>query len=178
MGSTMVSERPIFSPDEEQTLRTLTCVCASLSAACSLWIMASVIAFGRWRLQTHVRYVFMLSLASAVNSASYLLGHPQDRGLCVAQGTLLMAGSSAEKGWVLVMAIALYRALCANQDPDGDQQASDQRAWVYSCAGVAAFTAVMTLLPFIGDSYGDAGLWCWIEPSHVGTVWRFLSYGV
>jgi len=34
----------------------------------------------------------------------------------------------------------------------------------------------MTLLPFAGDTYGDAGAWCWIDNSKTGKIWRFMAF--
>merc|ERR1719261_371052 len=96
-------EEPDLSSSELSALRTLSCVCSSLSMAGALWMMLSVVYFGKWRRQVHFRYVFMLSVAQLLNEAAYLLydasGQPEVRGLCVAQGALMMFGSKASVGW-------------------------------------------------------------------------------
>jgi hypothetical protein len=42
----------------------------------------------------------------------------------------------------------------------------------------ARYTGLMTILPFIGDTYGDSGAWCWIDNSDTGKVWRFMAFYV
>jgi len=43
---------------------------------------------------------------------------------------------------------------------------------------ITLYTLVMSILPVIGDTYGVAGAWCWIDNSTTGQVWRYLAFYV
>merc|ERR1712166_631793 len=66
---------------------------------------------------------------------------------------------------------------------DGDDAEERHRMAEYItfrnyCFIIFGYTSVMTILPFIGDTYGDSGAWCWINNSDAGKVWRFLAFYV
>lgn len=57
-----------------------------------------------------------------------------------------------------------------------ERQEYDERSFRNYNFVIFSYTAVMTCIPFIGDTYGDAGAWCWIDNSTTGKVWRFLAF--
>jgi len=86
-----------------------------------------------------------------------------------------MFGSTMQKGWIMVIALALYRAMTV-QNNTSTEEPGITDGWQYF-AGVGAYTTLLTLLPLVTDTYGDAGMWCWVKASDLGMVWRFVSYG-
>jgi len=188
-ASRILLDNDAFSDDDEVAINAVSGIAASLSILGSGFIIFAILYFKKWT-QIHFKLVFMLSVADVINSFSFLIGNADDpSGACTFQGIVQQFGGTWSYCWIVAISFTLYRTMCfpdsdddclnENGEIDEAKQAAKERITFRNYNLILfGYTAVMTVLPFFGDTYGDSGAWCWIDNSDTGKVWRFLSFYV
>jgi len=167
-----------FTWDEENAINIAGWVSCAISAVGSSLIIAAIIKFQKLR-QFHFKLVFMLSWADILNSIFNFLGNPDSPSArCTTQAVGIQFATTYGYCWVLAIAVTLYRnvVLETEQESSEVRDARERREFLYYNIAILSWTIFWTCMPFAGNTYGDAGAWCWIDNSSTGKVWRFMSF--
>lgn len=168
----------LFSESQQDALVALAKFCASLSFVASVFIILSFLRFQELR---KLRFVLVTLLAASDLAAdiTYFFGAPPDGSpLCTAQGSLQQYFQMAEVLWIAAITHVLY-VTATNPatilSRTRRSMVSRYQMYVWSTALFFMF------LPFLTQSYGSSGIWCWIRVTDDkeldwGTVWRYLAF--
>lgn len=161
----------MYSAEEEEALRILTCVTAGLSLLGCLFILLVYLLFKELRVFAF-KLVVHMTIGDLVRSLGFLL---QSRSLCYVQAMCIQAGSLSSVLWNGVIARTLYISVVM----DFRNLEEMEGRYLYAVYGVVT---VMTALPWVTMGYGDAEGWCWITTSGssftTGSVWRAVCFFV
>jgi len=193
MGRQLLVDSDYFTGADEDAIAATSIIACVLSIIGSTFIIIIMLYFKKLGQNLHFKLVFMLSAADIINSVSFFFGNPSrgdTTGLCTFQGILQQFGGTFSYSWIVAIAVTLYRTVFAPDDTFDDEdeeeqvetvsdkKTADNKKFMYYCIGITAYSVFMTILPFFGGTYGDAGAWCWIDNSTTGKVWRFMAFYV
>eukprot|EP01124_Arcella_intermedia_P015717 TRINITY_DN22294_c0_g1_i1.p1 TRINITY_DN22294_c0_g1~~TRINITY_DN22294_c0_g1_i1.p1 ORF type:complete len:521 (+),score=99.08 TRINITY_DN22294_c0_g1_i1:60-1622(+) len=159
--------------EEKKSVMLVRIIASSLSLLGSLFIIVSIVLFKRYHFMSS-RLILALGICSLLESLNSFLSlwifHDELQlwSLCKFQGMTHQFSSIATTGWVTVIAINLYLAVCRNVTNKKVEIAYHVCVW-----GMALLS---TLIPLsTPNAYGIAGLWCWLNWS-TGQIWRWVLY--
>ncbi|XP_045166198.2 cyclic AMP receptor-like protein A [Mercenaria mercenaria] len=134
-----------------------------LSIAGSLLTLGIVVLFKKYKEFTQ-RMIANLSLASMLVGISYLLDEFEEHAspLCMLQGALMTFSIWSNMMWIVCIIANLYRRVIVGVDWRRKEILITVTCWT--------IPLIMMSLPFVGDMYGPAGVWCWIKND---VAWRF-----
>nr|XP_006816465.1 PREDICTED: cyclic AMP receptor-like protein A-like isoform X2 [Saccoglossus kowalevskii] len=140
---------------------------ASLSLIGCVFMIAVIWLFKKYQFFAQ-RLILYLSIAALCDSIAYLMGdlHPEGP-LCDFQAWWLTFFDWCVLLWVSCITFNLFCNAVR-------QIKTDRYELIYHviCWGLSL---LISLLPFIGDHYGPAGAWCWINGEN-DTTWRFVIW--
>jgi hypothetical protein len=155
--------------DEGQTtaIRVFTLLSASLSVLGALFIIASYSLFPRLRTFPFKLIVF-LSVADLFAASSYIIGLAGDKqGMvcstafnCFFTACLSQYFDVATFIWTSIVAYNIYLVMVKNMGREVESYEN-----LYHALSWGTSFVLMVVVAFSGG-YGDAGLWCWIMPTH------------
>jgi hypothetical protein len=91
---------------------------------------------------------------------------------CIAQGILMNIGEVSSICWTTIISLSLYLGTIV-------LDFQKLRKW-YFFLYTFTFTAIFTIGPFITHSYGQAGVWCWLNTKNLNNysawVWSLTIY--
>lgn len=141
---------------------------AFLSFFGSVFIMFSIIFFGRFK-QMSTRLIFWLTLCNFGEAfgniwSLWVYGQEEAReGACVFQGFILQSTQIAMFCWITIIAINLYLVVVLTHDT--------RKYEYFYHAAVIVISVLFSCIPFASQSYGAAGVWCWIVRPAQGLRW-------
>lgn len=149
--------------DKCVVLKYCKLVSSTLSIAGSLFTIAIVIFFKKYKAFTQ-RMIANLSMASMLVGIGYIIDEFEDEAtiFCKFQAALLTYSLWCILLWIVCILANLYRRIITGLDWRRKEIVITTMCWT--------IPLVFMTIPFVGDAYGPAGLWCWIMNS-VG--WRF-----
>jgi len=83
----------------------------------------------------------------------------------------------------MAISFTLYSTIVMDGGPQPDETKEEQLQrehvqFLKYCGVITGYSILVTVMPFFGQTYGDAGAWCWVDNSSVGQVWRYVSFYV
>ncbi|XP_071951895.1 uncharacterized protein [Antedon mediterranea] len=140
---------------------------ASFSIIGCLFIITLIWLFKKYLFFTQ-RLILYLSCAAFIDAIAYVMGdiHP-DGAWCEFQAWMLSFFDWAVLLWVCCITFNLYYNVIKLKSSEKFEILYHAISW--------GFSLFISLLPFIGDHYGPAGAWCWINGSNE-TYWRFFTW--
>lgn len=162
----------MYTRSELDALSVLVDFTSGLSLLGCLFILLVYLFFKELRVFAF-KLVLHMTLCDSIRCLGFLLQHA-DSSLCETQGVLIQAGSLGSILWNGVIARTLYLSVVAEIR---DVEKKEGRF----TAGVYALVALLTGLPWITRSYGDAVGWCWIKGDDgkdylMGNIWRGVCF--
>ena len=159
-----------LSDEELQTIYLGRAIVASVSFICSTVILIFYFSFKELQF-FFMRLIMFLIFSDAIHSLC--MTFPSDNEVsCYVQAVLLEFSSSSRAIWALMICIALYVGI-VNQDRRVEERT------LYFMLGGYGLPVILTAIPAIFDSYGQAGGWCWItldEDFLVGSILRLACF--
>eukprot|EP00850_Spirogloea_muscicola_P016500 SM000134S26943 [mRNA] locus=s134:202027:204822:+ [translate_table: standard] len=158
-----------LTPAQTRALTAANAAASSLSFAGSAFIVLCYLLFRDLR-KFSFKLVFYLSLSDMLCSCFNMLGDPGNGALCYIQGYATQFFWIASFLWTTTIAFTLHRTVVRHL-------ADVEQLGPYFHAYVWGTSLLMTAIPFIGNDYGPAGAWCWIQNEKMtGKVLRFLTF--
>ncbi|KAJ7535202.1 hypothetical protein O6H91_12G022400 [Diphasiastrum complanatum] len=118
------------------------------------------------------KLVFYLAFSDLTWSFFNLLGDPGRGFLCYLQGYSTHFFSIASFLWTTTIAFTLHRTVVQHK-ADVEEMGPLFHLYVWGTS------LIMSVLPSIGNNYGLAGAWCWIQTgTRIESVLRFISFYV
>ncbi|XP_060080370.1 cyclic AMP receptor-like protein A isoform X1 [Ylistrum balloti] len=157
MNSTSDSDCPIFpdQPGHCDVLIAIRRTTGALSLVGCIFMISVIWLFKKYAAFSQ-RLIMYLSIGALLNSISYLMGGLRPDGpLCDFQAWWMTFFDWTVLLWVCCITFNLYLNVIK-------MITKESLEWVYHvlCWGLPL---VLSCLPFIGNHYGPAGAWCWIE---------------
>eukprot|EP00249_Psilotum_nudum_P023414 c28863_g2_i1 orf=473-1414(+) len=154
---------------QTQTLTNINVCASALSFTGSGFIVLCYLLFKELR-KFSFRLVFYLSLSDMLCSFFNLLGNPGKGFLCYVQGYTTQFFSVASFLWTTTIAFTLHRTVVRHKT-DVEELESIFHLYVWGSS------LIMTVIPSIGNDYGQAGAWCWVQSSTKPVkVLRFVTF--
>jgi len=157
-----------YSDSENDTLVLLNLICSGLSFCGSLTIIVCFLYIVELR-NFAFRLVFFVSLSDLFACIFRFIGNPKDSTWCQLQAFGTNIFDLASFMWVAAIAIVInmVRVKVEIFEPEKFLQRCHIIIWP-SCL-------LLSILPFLTNSYGPAGGWCWIKDSDlIDDVWRVM----
>lgn len=124
--------------------------------------------------QLHFQLLLLLSVCDIMYACAMLIGDPDtDTGLCKFQAWWSSFADLARLGWVVAIACTLWGKFCREWP---DDEGFERKLLVKYALVIFSSSLLISLIPFIGDHYGDSGAWCWIDNSDTGHALRYLTF--
>ena len=142
----------------------------TISCLSSVFIVLLIFLFRRYEF-TSQRLILYLVTATFFDSLAYALGgiYIAQSPLCTVDGFYLSIADWGVVVWVCNITVNLFWNVVVLRPSNLYLEA------FYICAGIGV-PLFFGMFPFINDSYGPAGLWCWINESVTGQYLRFLTW--
>jgi len=166
-----------YSDAETSVLRVVTLTSAALSLFGALFIICSYFMFLRIRTYPY-KLVTLLSLANLGSSVGYYValgdGPHYGEHLCITSGGCLMSAAMtqffdvASFFWVAAIAHNIHSILVLERGREVERNQSLYQLVSWGGSGV------LTVIVYMSDGFGDAGLWCWIPKNR--PFLRFFCY--
>eukprot|EP00794_Sanderia_malayensis_P011281 gene11281-12461_t len=156
---------PLFPDNQNRcdVILALKRTSASLSLIGCVFLILLIWLFQKYKVFVQ-RMILSLSIAALLDSISYLMGDIYvDGKLCDSQAFLMSYFDWAVLCWVCCITFNLWVLVIKVVHTNNYEKWYHVVSW-----GLPLFWA---LLPFIGDHYGPAGVWCWIKNDSY--AWRF-----
>jgi len=155
-------------PDHPNQCKTILIVqrfFSSLSLIGCLFIITFIWLFRMYKYFVQ-RLILFLSISAALSSISFLIGDLYtDHNMCEFQAFIMQYFGWATLLWVVAITINILLVM-------RNIQSSKYERWFHLfCWGSSLIWAT---LPFIGNNYGPAGVWCWIKRD--ATAMRFGTW--
>lgn len=155
-------------------------VVAIISMICSLTVVSMIILFKKYKIFPQ-RLIMYLSIAAFFQAIGYVMGDYRFNddnlpGFCVFQGVWLTYFDWCSFLNVVCITFNVFWNAYFLKKSDQFEKVYILISW--------CFPLVIIGLPFIENSYGPAGLWCWIrssqdgEPHPPGVAMQFTLYYV
>ena len=154
-------------PNQCKTVLILQRTFSVLSILGCLFVIAVIWLFRKYKYFVQ-RLIVSLSVSAALQGFSFILGDLYSHdAMCEFQAFIMQYFGWATLLWVLAITVNIILAL---------QSVSGYRyeKWFHLLCWLVPF--FWALLPFINDSYGPAGVWCWIKRD--ATALRFGTWFV
>eukprot|EP00112_Aurelia_sp_Birch-Aquarium-sp1_P025574 Seg857.4 transcript_id=Seg857.4/GoldUCD/mRNA.D3Y31 product="Cyclic AMP receptor-like protein A" protein_id=Seg857.4/GoldUCD/D3Y31 len=156
---------PLF-PDHPTRCNTVLAVkrtSASLSLIGCVFLIFIIWLFQKYKFFDQ-RMILFLGVAALLDSVSYIMGdiYPEGK-LCDAQAFLMSYFDWAVLCWVCCITFNLWLLAIKKMN-----KIEFEKWYHIVCWGVPLLWAA---LPFVGDHYGPAGVWCWVD--NKSYAWRF-----
>ena len=169
----MNSTTPQCIFQEEGLCTALTAVrraIGAISTISTFLIILLIVLLRRYEF-TSQRLILYLVTASLAGSLAFALGGTvlEQSPLCTVDGFFLATVEWAVVVWVCNITVNLFWNVVVLRPSNLYLEA------FYICAGIGV-PLFFGMFPFINDSYGPAGLWCWINESVTGQYLRFLTW--
>jgi Slime mold cyclic AMP receptor len=154
-----------FNQGETNTLDIYFKIFSSISLAGCFFVLFIYLYY------KHLRTVFLLlillmQIGSSLNSISYFL--PDNGDACYIQGYFNNVGKMSTVAWTSIIAYSIYYAHVTS-----DEQVFEFRKGYFAIGyGLPLF---ISGFPFITDSYGPVGGYCWLLNNY-GYVWKILCF--
>ncbi|XP_028400116.1 G-protein coupled receptor 1-like [Dendronephthya gigantea] len=168
----MVLRNCTLFPDDPHSCDIIVIVrktMGSLSFIGCLFIIVVIWLFKKYQIFTQ-RLILYLSIAAFLDSIAFLMpGFVPDGTLCEFQAWWLSFFDWSVLLWACCITFNLY------QNAIKDVQTERYEIFYHIISwGVPL---IFACLPFIGDHYGPAGVWCWIDAdSSRSQIWRFTIW--
>ncbi|KAG0566883.1 hypothetical protein M758_7G087700 [Ceratodon purpureus] len=158
-----------LTPAQTRALTGINVGASALSFAGTSFIVMCYILFKDLR-TFPFKLIFYLSLSDMLGSLFNMLGNPGEGFLCYAQGYSSQFFSIASFLWTTTIAFTLHRTVVKHKaDVEGFGNIFHVYVWGTSL--------VMTIIPLIGNDYGPAGAWCWVQSeTTAGKYLRFMTF--
>lgn len=158
-----------LSPEQTHALTSINVFASALSFAGSSFIVLCYLLFKELR-KFSFQLVFYLSLSDLLFSISNLLGDPGKGFLCYVQGYTTQFFSVASILWTTTIAFTLHRTVVKHKT-DVEELGPLFHLYVWGTS------LILAIIPSIGNDYGQAGAWCWVQnETNAGKVVRFLIF--
>lgn len=154
-------------PNRCETILILKRLFSSLSLIGCVFIIFIIWLFRHYKSQVQ-RLTLYLSISAGLQSISYVVGdlYP-DKDVCRFQSFITQYFDWSTLLWVCIMSLNMVLVI-------HNRSSTTHEKWFHLCCwGVPLIWAS---LPFIGNKYGMAGLWCWIVRD--ATAMRFGTWYV
>ena len=170
-----------LSHDEEELVFTVRLTCSCLSLLGSLFIILVYFSVARFRSEPSFRLILYLSLSDLFFSTGMFFSTndtEQGSPLCPIQAVIISFFGTATVLWTVIIATHSYAQIkraSRAKDAESTGVLSELEALLL-CFGLAA---VLTVLPFSTDSYGEKIEWCWVTPSRgrsAAIVWQLVQF--
>ena len=144
----------------------------AISALSSIFILLLIFLFRRYEF-TSQRLILYLVTATLFDALSYTFGGfaIYESPLCTIDGLYLHLVDWGVVVWVCNITVNLFWNVVVLRATNRYFEIF----YILVGIGVPLFFGVF---PFIGNSYGPAGIWCWIVDDSTGQVLRFLTWYV
>jgi hypothetical protein len=113
---------------------------------------------------------FIHSLSSFIKTSGFMASEADAS--CIAQGVLMNIGELSSVCWTTVIALSIYLSTVV--------QDFKKLRKCYFFFYTLTFTAIFTIGPVITNSYGQAGVWCWLNTKDLDNyeawVWSLTIY--
>jgi hypothetical protein len=164
-----------FTGTQEQIIKSLSLVSASISSAGAIFIVTSYILFPSLR-SFGFQLILMLVIADFVRTFSYFLIVNYQGAYGQAPAVLVTFGELASVFWVSSIAFVIRNNIYLRHDSLSNGRSHRWRYHAF-CWGSSLF---LTALPFsTGDHECSGALWCWISfDTTMGAVWAVACYFV
>ena len=160
-----------LSESDINTIKTINVVVSSLASVGSTFVILTYLMFPRLRVFSYT-LVFWLAFSELMFSISNMMGQDDDDSpTCMAQSLIQSYFGLAMVFWTTTIAFTLKQSIVS---PLKLKRASRHllRFFLY-CFGLPA---ILTAFPFLTDSYGQSGGWCWLKNDSAGRFWRFMQF--
>ncbi|KAH7296518.1 hypothetical protein KP509_26G026500 [Ceratopteris richardii] len=160
-----------LSAQQTETLTTINVLASAFSFAGSGFIVLCYLLFKELR-KFSFQLVFYLSLSDLLCSFFNILGDPGKGFLCYVQGYATQFFSVASFLWTTTIAFTLHRTVVKHKT-DVEELGPIFHLYVWG------ISLILAIIPSIGNDYGQAGAWCWVQNETVaGKVVRFITFYV
>ncbi|OMJ78973.1 hypothetical protein SteCoe_21100 [Stentor coeruleus] len=140
---------------DDTILLIILLVSNTLSLLGSLFVMTAFLVFKSIR-SFSFRLVFFMSTADFIHSISLML--PPYNSWCIIQGATLTFSALSSTLWSFCIAFALYNSAIKE-----NMNIKRYQVWFFLIS--YGLPLILTIIPFVFDSYGPAKGWCWIKKS-------------
>eukprot|EP00750_Incisomonas_marina_P012331 INCI16729.2.p2 GENE.INCI16729.2~~INCI16729.2.p2 ORF type:complete len:281 (-),score=21.97 INCI16729.2:21-863(-) len=157
-----------FTPDQTFALDTTTMVCGALSCFGAAFIIITFSVFKELHVPS-LKLVMYLSVTDFLTSITYILSsvpnHDPDTceryPMCFVQAGLTEFAEMASFFWVGCIAFNIYAIAVLRMN---ERRVNLQHMYYHIFSwGVPV---ILTIIGYVGDYYGPAGSWCWVEAQH------------
>ncbi|PIK35738.1 putative cyclic AMP receptor-like protein A isoform X2 [Apostichopus japonicus] len=139
---------------------------ASFSLVGCVFMMLIIWIFAKYKVFVQ-RLILYLTIAAFFSSIGHLMAAVKPESpVCSFEAFWLTFSDWAVLLWVLIITINLFMNAVYVKETEKYEVIYSVIAW--------GFSLFMACLPFIGDNYGPAGAWCWIQEG--SDVWRFVIW--
>jgi len=154
---------------EKETLAAVNVGASALSFAGSAFIVLCYVLFRELR-KFSFKLIFYLALSDMFCSLFNILGDPGKGFFCYAQGYTTHFVCVASFLWTTTIAFTLHRTVVRHKT-DVEELGAIFHLYVWGTS------LVMTIIPSIGDGYGQAGAWCLVKTTSRATkVLQFITF--
>eukprot|EP00116_Pleurobrachia_bachei_P006156 sb/3466418/ len=136
------------------TITVCRTIAATLSVIGCLVAFLNIIVFKKFRFFTQRLVLYLLCSCFLLATLSFQ-NHTKSGG-CFFKGFLRQAAGLSQNLWIICINIHLLLLVVYNKD-----RPKYLEHVYHGCVWGVCF--VMSIIPFIGHHYGDAGIWCWIK---------------
>ena len=161
----------VLSESDINSIKTLNIVVSGIASVGSLFVLVTYLMFPRLRVFSYT-LVFFLAFSEFMFSISNMMGQDDDdSATCMAQSLIQSYFGLAMVFWTTTIAFTLKQSIVS---PLKLKRASQHlfRFFLY-CFGLPA---ILMAFPFLTDSYGQSGGWCWLKNDSAGRFWRFMQF--
>ena len=153
------------NPDRCEVVLILQRTFSGLSLAGCLFVVAVIWLFRMYQYFVQ-RLILFLSISAALQSVSFLIGDIYtDNFLCEFQAFIMQYFGWATLLWVVAITINLIMVL-------KEIESTKYEKWFHAVCWLLPL--LWACLPFYENSYGPAGIWCWIKRD--ATMLRFGTW--
>ena len=146
-------------PKETYRCRDISIVLRTFSALSLIGclVIAGLIIILKKYKSTTQRLILWLSVCGFFRSLVYLLPHPKKSQVtyCRVKGFFVQYFISTHLLWALIITVNCL--FIVKRKPH-----LQYYKWYHALVWIGSI--VWSIIPFFSDSYGDAGIWCWIKP--------------
>jgi len=158
-----------FSEEQDNYLFQLNMVCSSLSFCGSLTVFASFVYFAHLRTFAF-RLIFFIAVSDMIASLGRLYGQPVSSEWCQLQSFQTNVFDLCSIFWVASVATVINHVrVGTNFNGERHMRLSHMIIWPSAL--------IISVLPFITNSYGPAGGWCWVKNDDTyDKVWQIAVF--
>lgn len=160
-----------LSESDINTIKMINIIVSIISSLGSVFVLLTYFMFPRLRIFSYT-LVFWLAFSELMFAISNMMGQDEDgSNVCMAQSLIQSYFGLAMVFWTTTIAFTLKQSIVS---PLKLKRASKHliRFFLY-CFGLPA---ILTAFPFLTDSYGQSGGWCWLKNDSAGRFWRFMQF--